>query len=737
MPETRAAVKKLLKDGVNPNFIRRKFTIEAIKDTDIIKKENLMTSKQILQYKYHLLRKERGFCGDAESLQNYINSLSAKEKRFILAYKPQKCNTKIGDRGFDVLPDSDDLFVYGFQTDRQLKLLEEGASRILCIDSTHNTNRYGFYLFNLLVPDEFGKGFIVGQFLTNKLTKDVMILFFKIIKDRCPNLRVNAVMTDDDKTTWPAFEYVFHCSDPNLRPRHLLCKWHVVRAIKKNCINRIKDNKLRKEVFGKFIVLLGLKSSTEFGIGLSNFLKDLRHMKGLTSFMKYFEIFYANRCSKWAMCFRNFYHANTDTNMFVESYHNKLKRNLNRRSNARVHDLIKLLHEMEAERWLELSRRRLVGEPHVDFQTNSDNRHQKGVLISVNLVNKVSDTMFEVECDKLEGKYFVTRVSPKCMLPDHCYYRCSNLSCSGLCSHLFKCTCEDSSTLCKHIHRVYSLSMCEHDVHCELGINYSTNSSQTTSNECNDYLDSNNNVILDNSRPNNFQTPPSMPVKFSPNQKMALQPRLFKTTQNKNRKRSLVLNKPDIIEHSFLKKKMLESTSHNITILEEDGNSIDGAQLLTSTQSNAHSASFTEPITNIESARKPLNIDDFYITLLELKSLDLHISEDEEEKLKQFDRFFTKGWLFDSVIDLFIHINVKNNNDDSLLISSLYSQIIIEQLKISNNSQFELSKCVERFPIEDYKSYSNIFIPCCINSHWLLIVVKVREKKIIFFDLYN
>ena len=42
-------------------------------------------------------------------------------------------------------------------------------------------------------------------------------------------------------------------------------------------------------------------------------------------FVSYLESYYFNRTDKWAMCFRNFPHAGTDTNMFVESYHNRLK----------------------------------------------------------------------------------------------------------------------------------------------------------------------------------------------------------------------------------------------------------------------------------------------------------------------------------------------------------------------------------------------------------------------------
>ena len=37
------------------------------------------------------------------------------------------------------------------------------------------------------------------------------------------------------------------------------------------------------------------------------------------------------------------------------------------------------------------------------------------------------------------------------------YCRCLELTCYGLCGHLYKCNCLDISNICKHIHKVHSL----------------------------------------------------------------------------------------------------------------------------------------------------------------------------------------------------------------------------------------------------------------------------------------
>ena len=60
--------------------------------------------------------------------------------------------------------------------------------------------------------------------------------------------------------------------------------------------------------------------------------------------MNYFNENYVGRTEKWALCYRNFPHANTDTNMFVESFHNKLKTfYVDHRPNKRVDDLLNLV----------------------------------------------------------------------------------------------------------------------------------------------------------------------------------------------------------------------------------------------------------------------------------------------------------------------------------------------------------------------------------------------------------
>ena len=43
-------------------------------------------------------------------------------------------------------------------TDFQATMFEKHSARVVCIDSNHKTNPYGFKLVTVVVPDEFKNG---------------------------------------------------------------------------------------------------------------------------------------------------------------------------------------------------------------------------------------------------------------------------------------------------------------------------------------------------------------------------------------------------------------------------------------------------------------------------------------------------------------------------------------------------------------------------------------------------
>ena len=90
-------------------------------------------------------------------------------------------------------------------------------------------------------------------------------------------------------------------------------------ACKESLGNKIPlcgSKQLQEEVYLTLEVILEETSITAF----------LRNYEDICQkFVNYFKYTYVSRPVKWVICYKQFEHANTDTNMFVESFHNKLK----------------------------------------------------------------------------------------------------------------------------------------------------------------------------------------------------------------------------------------------------------------------------------------------------------------------------------------------------------------------------------------------------------------------------
>ena len=99
---------------------------------------------------------------------------------------------------------------------------------------------------------------------------------------------------------------------------------------------------IQDEVMQSLLLILNEKDQEQFAKLQDGFLK--RYSLVAPRFARYFQDNYMSRVEKWAMSFRQFDYCHTYTNMFEESFHNKLKPfYMERRPNKRVDDLINFL----------------------------------------------------------------------------------------------------------------------------------------------------------------------------------------------------------------------------------------------------------------------------------------------------------------------------------------------------------------------------------------------------------
>ena len=87
-------------------------------------------------------------------------------------------------------------------------------------------------------------GYAVAWLISNREDEVTLTLFFQKVKERCPTVEINALMTDDGNTTrlviiqslfveglLTDLAGVNGCKAVYPHVAHLLCKWHVDRYI--------------------------------------------------------------------------------------------------------------------------------------------------------------------------------------------------------------------------------------------------------------------------------------------------------------------------------------------------------------------------------------------------------------------------------------------------------------------------------------------------------------------------
>ena len=129
----------------------------------VIKKSHFIKKRQIKEMARKLKVSRRLHPDDATSVYLIVKKLQQEKYNSVLLYKPQ--NEPVIAGPLSIPPD--DLFLWGYMTKEQEVMLKKNASKIVCLDSTHETNQYKFKLVTVLVPDEFGKGYPVAHLITN------------------------------------------------------------------------------------------------------------------------------------------------------------------------------------------------------------------------------------------------------------------------------------------------------------------------------------------------------------------------------------------------------------------------------------------------------------------------------------------------------------------------------------------------------------------------------------------
>lgn len=452
-------ITKKIAEGLPPEFIyekvREKF-IPINTDLDVSSiKANMITKKRILDRARRKRMARRLHQDDAKAVFLKASQMIASDDDSILLYKPYKGKVVHGPPEIDNLPNSKELFMLGIQTERQCELMKKHAAKAFIIDDTHSTNQYKYRLLTCMVVDENRRGWPVAHLISSRLDAPTIKYFFQALEQRAGgDTTISCVMTDGDLALFKKRDRL------TKQLRHLLCKWHVLKNWKENL-----RSKASKDLFDtmntELRLIMNCLDQAEFKKLCDCFLNKYENNPKASEFIEYFKENYLATESyppqKWAMCYRNFPHAQVDTTGHLESFHNRLKKfYLKRKVNKRLDDLIDILLVVE---WHDHCTRQR--EANTGFSALPQHIRQRHALASCMddtcILEQELDNTWEIKSFTAPSKrsYVVVRYSTSCGF-DHCFSKCSKPECHGLCPHLYSCSCPDNHPMCKHIHKLHT-----------------------------------------------------------------------------------------------------------------------------------------------------------------------------------------------------------------------------------------------------------------------------------------
>eukprot|EP01018_Ginkgo_biloba_P021291 Gb_07445 [translate_table: standard] len=196
-------------------------------------------------------------------------------------------------------------------------------NNLIPMDSTFNTNKYGYQLYTLMVSDKQQNGLPIAWVISSHdKAYDIMIWLSAFIEEGVKeheDWKVNTFMIDDAFTEIGALRSVIGC-------RILLCLWHVrwawMKQVFKKATNEMKGTKMFKKLGA---IMHACKDDDLVREALDSFCLEF----ATDNFLKYlyYNWILDNKLHMymWAKAYRDFPHTNQETNSAIESNHGFLK----------------------------------------------------------------------------------------------------------------------------------------------------------------------------------------------------------------------------------------------------------------------------------------------------------------------------------------------------------------------------------------------------------------------------
>ncbi|XP_053402695.1 uncharacterized protein LOC128558002 [Mercenaria mercenaria] len=333
-------------------------------------------------------------------------------------------------------------------TSEQIEYYKKYAPTIICLDATHGTNQYRFYLNTLLVVNDHYKGIPAAFCITNRDDELSNYIFLKAVKEKCSDTKVDCLLTDDTHSAFNAAKTVF-----GQDIKHYLCIYHVITAWGRK-LKSMYGKDTGTKLLNHLRCMIYTKTELEFNTLRNEF--ELLCRNEFPAFYNYFQNQYLPRKEKWSLHLRKFGLRNKiTTNNHLESFHRTLKHiYFDGKHNHRLDELIEMLLKYEQKCYIEQTV--LSGMKPGSEKVDKSGRHKSSLLSIDSDVSQINEDTYCAESSDSDLFYRVIVLRTACSIPP-CYITCNIKPCKKLCSHLYSCNCKDSNPCCKHIHKVYSL----------------------------------------------------------------------------------------------------------------------------------------------------------------------------------------------------------------------------------------------------------------------------------------
>lgn len=371
-----------------------------------------------------------------ETFNSFIDVLCNQDNSPVLFYQPPS-----EDANLNGCNQEDHLFFLALQTPDQQKMLQRETAMPMFISVTKADYTLQYYLISISVPCENNFEYPVGHLISSQMNEEVVSLFLQTIGERCPELNVNCIVSMDSPEINSAIRKVFGADGP-----YLLSKWHLLEFMQRDFLKAVESSKA-EEIFDFILAMADAQNEDRFIFLYNSFREQFEssHPNIVSDFADYFV-----RAAEWAGCYRQD-PGIVDSCLYNSSFFSKLNKRFRRRpskSLSLLPDLLLFLQESYRER-------RESEEIPTQLVEDMSEHHAMGVEIPLELIQETCARHWTVQASKHGQVFYVMQCLAKCS-QNNCSLRCKD--CSGLCSHMYFCTCGKSETICLHIHRIHLLT---------------------------------------------------------------------------------------------------------------------------------------------------------------------------------------------------------------------------------------------------------------------------------------